>query len=46
MLDSEKAHRIVDVLEYVLVLLRLPHYAVRAHCHHRRRHRPDVQIVH
>jgi hypothetical protein len=45
-LDAEEPHRVMDVLENVLVLLRLANYAMCAHRDNGRRHRPDVQIVH
>ena len=44
--DPEQAHRVVDVPQHVLVLVRLADDAVGTHGDHRRRHRPHVQIVH
>jgi hypothetical protein len=45
-LDSEEPHRIMDVLEDVLMTLGLTHYRVRAHRHYPRAHSPNVQVVH
>jgi hypothetical protein len=45
-LDAEKTHSVVDVLQDVLMLVWFPDDAMRAHCNHCRRHRPNVQIVH
>jgi hypothetical protein len=45
-LDSEQAHRVMDMLEDMLVALWLAHYRVRAHRDYPRAYGPDVQIVH
>src|SRR6266550_995940 len=45
-LDSEQTHRIVDMLERVLLSVGIAADRVRAHRHHARRDCPNVKVMH